>query len=126
MGSIMKLMDEKNAIFKNSIMLDIDRLVLTYEMPLANVISDFYDKLKSITSGFASMNYEIIEYRAEDLVRLDFLLGGEKVDAFSRIVPRKHSQREARATVERLKDVIPRQNFSISLQAAIGGKIIAR
>lgn len=126
MGGIMKLMDEKDAILKNSTMLDKGRLVMVYEMSLANVISDFYDKLKSITSGFASMNYELMGYMAEDLVKIDFMLGGEKVDAFSRIVPKKHSIREAKVTVDRLKDVIPRQNFSISIQAAIGGKIIAR
>lgn len=126
MGAIMKLMDEKDGVFKNSSAIDRNRLVMSYEMPLANVISDFYDKLKSVTSGFASMNYEMIGHREGELVRIDFLIAGEKVDAFSRIVSKKRSQREAKHTVERLKEVIPKQNFSVAIQAAIGGKIIAR
>ncbi|MFH1175333.1 MAG: translation elongation factor 4 [bacterium] len=126
-GNIMQLMDEKDAVLKNSTPLDNNnRLVLEYEIPLANVISDLYDKLKSVTSGFASMNYEPLEYRQGDLIKIDFLLAGEKVDAFSIIVDKRHCQREARKTVDRLKEVIPRQNFAITIQAAVGGKIIAR
>ena len=126
MGSIMKLIDEKDGILINSSAIDKTRLVMTYEMPLANVISDFYDKLKSATSGFASMNYEEAGYRIADLEKIDFLIAGEKVDAFSIIISKKNSLREAKKTVARLKEVIPRQNFSVAIQAAIGAKIIAR
>ena len=126
MGSIMKLINEKDGILINSSAIDKTRLVMTYKMPLANVISDFYDKLKSATSGFASMNYEEAEYRIADLEKIDFLIAGEKVDAFSIIISKKNSLREAKKTVARLKEVIPRQNFSVAIQAAVGAKIIAR
>jgi len=126
MGSIMKLINEKDGILINSSAIDKTRLVMTYKMPLANVISDFYDKLKSATSGFASMNYEEAEYRIADLEKIDFLIAGEKVDAFSIIISKKNSLREAKKTVARLKEVIPRQNFSVAIQAAVGAKIVAR
>jgi len=126
MGNIVKLLDKKDGILKDSSTLDQSRLIMTYELPLANLISNFYDQLKSATSGFASMNYETIERREGDLIKIDFLVAGERVDAFSKIVAKKHSQREAKKMVQRLKEVIPRQNFAIAIQAAIGGKIIAR
>jgi GTP-binding protein LepA len=90
------------------------------------LLTDFYDQLKSLTSGYGSFNYELANYRTEDLVRLEFYVAGEKVDALSVMVHRSEAQRLGRSTVEKLKDVIPRQNFQVSLQAGIGGKFIAR
>jgi len=101
-------------------------VILKYRLPLAEIITDFYDRLKSVTSGYASMNYEIIGYQESDLVRLDILVAGELVEPFSKIVPRALAYREGRRMVERLKELLPRQWFAVSLQAAIGGKIIAR
>lgn len=95
-------------------------------MPLAEMITDFYDKLKSVSSGFASLDWEFLEFRAVNAVRLDFLVGGEKVDALSTIVVRNKAEGVGRKIVEKLKDVLPKQNFEIAIQAAIGGKIIAR
>lgn len=100
--------------------------VLDFEAPLANLLTDFYDQLKSITSGYGSFNYELADYRVEDLVRLDFYVAGDKVDVLSLMVHRSEAERLGRSTVEKLKDVIPRQQFKVSLQAAIGGKFIAR
>ncbi|MEX0881320.1 MAG: translation elongation factor 4 [Candidatus Saccharimonadales bacterium] len=100
--------------------------VIDFEAPLANLITDFYDQLKSVTSGYGSFNYELADYRAEDLVRLDFYIAGERIDALSVIVHRSEAEKIGRSTVEKLKDVIPRQQFRVSLQAAIGGKFIAR
>lgn len=100
--------------------------VIDFEAPLANLLTDFYDQLKSITSGYGSFNYELADYRAEDLVRLDFYVAGNKVDALSIIVHRTEAERIARSAVSKLKDVIPRQQFKVALQAAIGGKFIAR
>jgi GTP-binding protein LepA len=101
-------------------------VILKYRLPLAEIITDFYDRLKSVSSGYASMSYEIVGYQASDLVRLDILVAGESVEPFSKIVPRSLAYREGRRMVEKLKNVIPRQWFAVSLQAAIGGKIIAR
>src|SRR5947208_16389095 len=100
--------------------------LVAFEAPLANLLTDFYDQLKSITSGYGSFNYELDDYRAEDLVRLDFYVSGEKVDALSIMVHRSEAQSLGKQTVEKLKEVIPRQNFQVALQAAIGGKFIAR
>lgn len=102
------------------------RALISFEAPLANLLTDFYDQLKSLTSGYGSFNYELADYRAEDLVRLDFYVAGEMVSALSVMVHRSEAQRLGRETVEKLKDVIPRQNFQVALQAAIGGKFIAR
>jgi GTP-binding protein LepA len=100
--------------------------VIDFEAPLSNLITDFYDQLKSVTSGYGSFNYELDGYRPEDLVRLDFYVAGERVDALSIIVHRTQAEKIARATVKKLKNVIPRQQFKVSIQAAIGGKFIAR
>lgn len=100
--------------------------VVEFEAPLANLLTDFYDKLKSATSGYGSFNYELIDYRPEDLVRLDFYVAGDKVDALSVMTHRSEAEHLGRTAVEKLKEVIPRQNFKVSLQAAIGGKFIAR
>ena len=102
-----------------------DRLIAGGIRPI-NIIVDIYDNLKSVSSGFASMNYESVGFIKGDLVKLDILVAEERVEAFSRIVPRDQSQEEGKRIVNKLKDVIPRQNFAIALQAAISGKIIAR
>ena len=102
------------------------RAIIDFSAPLANLLTDFYDQLKNITSGFGSFNYELDDYRAEDLVKLDFYIANDIVDALSVIVHRSESQRIAKETVMKLKNIIPRQNFKVALQAAIGGKFIAR
>ncbi len=129
-GGVMDLMQKYRGVYKNteyiSSGVENSRVILHYEAPLASLIIDFYDNLKSITSGYASMNYEIIGFQVSDLLRLDILVAGDIVEAFSRIVPADVAFKEGRAMVKRLKDIIPRQNFKITLQAAIGGKILAR
>jgi GTP-binding protein LepA len=99
---------------------------LSYQMPLSEMITDFYDKLKSISSGFASLDWDFLDFRQVDAVRVDFLVGGEKIDALSTIVFRGKAEGLGRKIVDKLKDVLPRQNFAIAIQAAIGGNIIAR
>ncbi len=126
LGNVMELLGRTRAEYKNTDYIDQDRVQLIFEAPLADVIVDLHDQLKSVSSGYASMNYELMDYRVSDLVKLDILVAGERVDAFSRIVPREAAQREGKQIVEKLKEVLPRQNFAIALQAAIGGKIIAR
>ncbi len=103
-----------------------DRALISFEAPLANLLTDFYDQLKSLTSGYGSFNYELKDYRAEDLVRLDFYIAGDMISALSLMVHRSEAQKLGREVVEKLKDIIPRQNFQVALQAAIGGKFIAR
>jgi GTP-binding protein LepA len=125
-GSVIQLISSKRGQHKNLSYVDAQLALIDFEAPLANLLTDFYDQLKSITSGYGSFNYELDDYRAEDLVRLDFYVAGEKVDALSIMVHRSEAQSLGRSTVEKLKDVIPRQNFQVSLQAAIGGKFIAR
>jgi translation elongation factor EF-4 len=99
---------------------------VSFEAPLANLLTDFYDQLKSLTSGYGSFNYELANYRAEDLVRLDFYVAGERVDALAIMVHRTEADRVGREIVIKLKEVIPRQQFPVALQAAIGGRFIAR
>jgi GTP-binding protein LepA len=125
-GSVMQLAENSRAKYKSTSYLSKDRVILTYEAPLINIIVDFYDNLKSISSGFASMNYDYIGFREEDLIKLDILIADEKIEAFARIVTRKEALSEGKKIVERLKDVIPKQNFAIAIQAAISGKVIAR
>ena len=125
-GSVMKLAENSRAIYQSTNYLSEGRVILNYEVPLINIIVDFYDNLKSISSGFASMNYEQLEFRTGDLIKLDILVAGEEVEAFSRIVPQNKSQEEGKKIVAKLKTAIPRQNFSVALQATISGKIIAR
>jgi GTP-binding protein LepA len=113
-------------IQKNLTYLDETLALVTFDAPLANVLTDFYDSLKSITSGYGSFNYELADYRPEALVRLDILVGGDMVDALSLIAHKDEAYRIGKQIVEKLKTLIPKQNFEVSLQAAIGGKIIAR
>jgi GTP-binding protein LepA len=124
-GAVIQLISSKRGLHNNLSYVE-DRAVLSFEAPLANLLTDFYDQLKSITSGYGSFNYELDNYRAEDLVRLDFYVAGERVDALSIMVHRSEAQSLGRETVTKLKEVIPRQNFQVALQAAIGGKFIAR
>lgn len=126
LGGIMSLVTSRRGAYQNTTYLGPGRLNLHYEIPLSNLISDFYDKLKSVSSGYASMNYEFIEYREADLVRLDILVAGDLVESLSMILHRSVSESEGRVIVEKLKDLIPKQMFAVALQAAIGGKIIAR
>ncbi|MGC1177265.1 MAG: translation elongation factor 4 [Candidatus Saccharimonadales bacterium] len=124
-GPIIQLISAKRGLQNNISYVD-KRALVNFEAPLANLLTDFYDQLKSLTSGYGSFNYELSDYRAEDLVRLDFYVAGEIVNALSIMVHRSEAQRLGRETVEKLKDIIPRQNFQVALQAAIGGKFIAR
>jgi len=124
-GPVIQLIVSKRGLHKNLSYVD-TRAVITFEAPLANLLTDFYDKLKSLTSGYGSFNYELDGYRAEDLVKVDFYVAGERVDALSIMVHRSEAQSLGHEMVARLKEVIPRQNFQVSLQAAIGGKFIAR
>lgn len=125
-GAIMKLCIDKRGILKNQIYLTRDRVELTFEMPLSEIVFDFYDKLKSISRGYASFDYYYTAYQKADLVRLDILLNGEMVDALSTLIYRGHAYDFGRRMCGKLKELIPRQQFDIAIQAAIGAKIIAR
>jgi len=125
-GAIMKLCMDKRGIMKNQIYLTTNRVELVWEMPLAEIVFDFYDKLKSISRGYASFDYELIDYREGDLVKLDIKLNGEQVDAFSALIHRDKAYEFGSKLCGKLKDLLPRQQFVIAIQAAIGAKIIAR
>ncbi|HVX47955.1 MAG TPA: translation elongation factor 4 [Candidatus Saccharimonadales bacterium] len=124
-GPVIQLITGKRGQQKNISYVD-RRAIVSFEAPLANLLTDFYDQLKSLTSGYGSFNYELADYRAEDLVRLDFYVAGDMVGALSIMTHRTEAQALGRQTVEKLKEVIPRQNFKVALQAAIGAKFIAR
>jgi GTP-binding protein LepA len=126
LGAVMKLCMEKRG--SNSLMnyTGPGRVELSYEMPLAEVIFDFYDRFKSVTQGYGSFDYDIIDYRESNLVLMDILVNGEKVDALSQIVHRDRARSRALLACDRLKDEIPRQMFKIAIQGAIGSEIIAR
>lgn len=126
MGAIMKLCLDRRGINKNYQYLTSNRLEMIFELPLAEVIYDFYDKLKSLTQGYGSFDYEIIDYRETDVVKLDILINGERVDALSQLVHSERAVERARHACEMLKEEIPRQMFKIAIQGAIGAKIIAR
>ncbi len=125
-GAVIQLIVGKRGIQKNLSFVDAQLALITFEAPLANLLTDFYDQLKSLTSGYGSFNYELADYRAEDLVKLDFYVAGDRVDALSIMVHRSEANGIGRETVKKLKDVIPRQNFQVALQAGVGGKFIAR
>ena len=125
-GPIISLCLEKRGVQTNMNYLDEKRVELIYEMPLAEVLFDFYDRLKSISRGYASFDYEVIGYKATDLVRMDILVNGDSVDALSQLVFKDNAYTRGRQVCQRLKDEIPRQQFKIAIQAAIGGNIIAR
>ena len=126
MGAVMKLCLERRGVNKNYQYLTSDRLEMIFELPLAEVIYDFYDRLKSVTQGYGSFDYDIIDFRQTDLVKMDILINGERVDALSQLVHRDSSVARARTACEKLRDEIPRQMFKIAIQGAIGGNIIAR
>lgn len=125
-GSVLQIIVSARGLQKHISYVDAQLAVIDFEAPLANLLTDFYDQLKSLTSGYGSFNYELADYRTEDLVRLDFYVAGDKVDALSIMVHKTEAERVARGAVAKLKDVIPRQQFKVALQAAVGGKFIAR
>jgi GTP-binding protein LepA len=125
-GAIMKLCMDRRGIHKNTTYLSPERADIHYELPLAEIIFDFYDKLKSISRGYASFDYDFLDYRESDLVRLDILLNAEPVDALSTIVHRSKSYEWGRKMCGKLRELIPRQMFEVAIQAAIGSKVIAR
>ena len=124
-GNVLNLINEKRGHQTNLSYIE-DRAVIDFEAPMANLLTDFYDQLKSATSGYASFNYELDGYKAEDLVRIDFLVGGHKMDALSVMAHRSEADGIGREVTKKLKEVIPRQNYEVALQAAIGARIIAR
>ncbi len=124
-GAVIQLIVGKRGRQKNLSYID-ERALISFEAPLANLLTDFYDQLKSVTSGYGSFNYELADYRAEDLVRVDFYIAGEMVDALSVMCHRSESMSLGRDVTKKLKEVVPRQSFEVSLQAGIGGKFIAR
>ncbi len=125
-GSLMQLCQGRRGIYQNTEYLSVNRALLTYELPLSEIIWDFYDKLKSVSKGYASMDYEIIDYRPGNLKKVDILVNAEKVDSLSFITHEDFAFSKAKALCEKLKEVIPRQMFVVPIQAAIGGSIIAR
>jgi GTP-binding protein LepA len=125
-GGVLKLCEEKRGIQKDLKYVSTSRVIITYELPFAEIVFDFFDRLKSATKGFASLDYEIIDYRPGDLVKLDILINSDQVDAMSIITHRENAYRRGRALALKLKRVIPRQMFEVIIQAAIGQKIIAR
>lgn len=126
LGAIMQLCQDRRGIYKATEYLDATRVILTYEIPFAEVVMDFYDKIKSVTSGYGSLNYDFIGHQQAKLVKLDVLINGDPVDALSCIVFKESAYQRGKDLVERLRKVIPRQLFEVVIQAAIGAKIIAR
>lgn len=125
-GAVIQLVANKRGVHKNVSYIDDQLATVSFDAPLANLLTDFYDQLKSVTSGYGSFNYELADYRVEDLVRLDFYVAGEIVNALSIMVHKTEAESLGREVVGKLKEVIPRQNFQVALQAAIGGRFIAR
>ena len=125
-GAVMEIAQRKRGNFMTMDYLDDNRVNVIYEMPLAEIIFDFFDTLKSSTKGYASLDYELIGYKSSNLVKMDILLNGEQVDAFSSIIHRDSAYHRGRAITEKLQKLIPRQQFEVPIQAAIGHKILAR
>ncbi|MBI4653298.1 hypothetical protein HY750_03535 [Candidatus Kuenenbacteria bacterium] len=123
-GLIMQLCQEKRGVYKNTEYLS-DRVILHYEMPLTSLLTDFYDKLKSVSKGYASLNYDFIEYRFCEVVKLNILIADEIVEALTIIIYKDEIYKAGRKIVESLKNALPRQMFEIKIQAAVGGKIVA-
>jgi GTP-binding protein LepA len=125
-GPIMTLGTERRGVYKNMTYLDASRVEFDWEFPLAEIILDFFDKLKTVSRGYASLDYDMLEYRESDLVKLDMLINGDQIDAFSVIIHRDKSYEWGRKIADKLKELIPRQLFEVAIQAAIGNKVIAR
>src|SRR5207302_5368927 len=125
-GPMMELCQERRGSFRNLEHQVGERVLLEYDLPLGEIIHDFYDQLKSRSRGYASLDYELVGFRPGDLVKLDILVSGQPVDALSMIVDRTKAQTHGRRLAEKLKTIIPRQLFEVPIQAAIGGKVIAR
>jgi GTP-binding protein LepA len=126
LGPVMQLCQERRGIYKSTEYLNTTRVMLTYEIPFAEIVLDFYDKIKSLTSGYGSMNYDFIGHKPSELVKMDILINGDPVDALSCIVFKDNAYHRGRDLVQRLREVIPRQMFEVTIQAAIGSKVIAR
>jgi len=126
MSDVIELCKSKRGEYVNTEFLDIDKYQVIFEMPLGEIITDFYDKIKSITRGYGSMDYEIIDYRTSNIVKMDILINGEPCDALSVLVHRQKAQGKGRALASKLKDEIPRHLFKIAIQATVGGKVLAR
>jgi GTP-binding protein LepA len=125
-GNVQKLAHERRGVFLEMRYVDRERVELDYDLPLAEIVLDFYDKLKSGTRGYAAFDYEFLEYRKDELVRLDILVNSDPVDAFSVIIHRDKAENYGRDLVKRLRELIPKQQFQVALQAVIGGRIVAR
>jgi GTP-binding protein LepA len=125
-GALMDLVIKKRGEYVNMEYLDKSRVMLTYRLPLSELIIDFYDRLKSITRGYASLDYGFDSYRAEDLVKMDILVNGDPVDALAMVVHREHAYHKGQKLITKLKELIPRQLFTVPIQAAIGKKVISR
>jgi GTP-binding protein LepA len=125
-GNLIPFLNEKRGIQTKMDYLSPERVLLEYEIPLNEIVTDFYDKLKTLTRGYASFDYEPIGYREGDLVKMDIRVAGEVVDALSVIVPKAKAERKGRELIKKMKELIPRQLFEVALQASIGNKIIAR
>jgi GTP-binding protein LepA len=125
-GNVQKLCHERRGVFRGMSYLDTERVELDFELPLSEIVLDFYDRLKSGTRGYAALDYEFLEFRADDLVRLDILVNGDPVDAFSVIIHESKAYVHGRDLVRKLKDLIPQQQFAVALQAAIGNNVVAR
>jgi len=126
LGGLMKIMESYRSVYRETQYLGEDYLILKFDMPLSEILVDFHDRLKSVSEGYASMSYELIGHRTGDLVKLQVLIASEPVEAFSKIVPRETAYNQGLALVKKLKEIVPKQNFAIAIQAAIGGKVIAR
>ena len=125
-GTVMQLCQDRRGIYKNLEYFDETRMILVYEMPLSEIIYNFFDKLKSFTKGYASLDYEFAEYKRSKLIKLDVMLAGEVVDALSVICHEDNAYYIGQKLTEKLKTIIPRQMFEVPIQAAIGGRVIAR
>jgi len=126
LGNAMKLIGNYRGVYQKTDYLGLDHLILNFNMPLSDILINFHDRLKSVSEGYASMNYEFIGYRPGNLVKLQILIAGEPTEAFSKIVPKEKTYHEGSVIVKKLKSIIPKQQFVVALQAAVGGNIIAR